>query len=364
MKLVSIELQNFRNYKSIHVDFDRNVTIFYGDNAQGKTNILESVYVASTAKSHKAAMDRDLIRFGEEESHIKMILDDDGKKDRVDIHIKKKGNKGIALNGIPLRRASELFGIINVVIFSPEDLQMIKNGPAERRRFIDMEECQINKMYLYDLIGYNKILGQRNKVLKEIEFRPDYEQLLDVMDIQLSDFGKKIIEERKRFISHLNDVIKDIHHQISGEKEELIIEYEPSAESDSFYETLEREREKDKKQKTTLKGPHRDDIKFIINGIDIRSFGSQGQQRTAALSLKLAEIKIMEETTGKKPLLLLDDVLSELDSGRQNLLLKNISGIQTLISCTGLDDFIKNRFEIDRVYHVINGNILEKSINK
>lgn len=362
MRLVSIELKNFRNYRDVHIDFDKNVTIFYGDNAQGKTNALESVYVAATTKSHKGVKDRELIYFGEDESHIKMILEEDGVTDRIDMHIKKNKNKGIALNGIPLKRASELFGILHVVFFSPEDLQMIKTGPAERRRFIDSEECQINKIYLHNIVGYNKILNQRNKILKELDFRPDYESILDVIDIQLSDFGKEIIEERSKFIEHLNELVKDIHYNLSGGKEKLEIVYEKNIEADNFFETLTRERAKEKKQKVTLYGPHRDDIKFIVNGIDIRTYGSQGQQRTAALSLKLAEIKLMEEVTGKKPLLLLDDVLSELDSSRQNLLLKNISGIQTLISCTGLDDFIKNRFTIDRVYHVVSGHILEKNI--
>lgn len=362
MRLVSIELSNFRNYRDIHIDFDRNVTIFYGENAQGKTNALESVYVAATTKSHKGVKDRELILFGEDEAHIKMILSDGGSATRVDMHIKKNKNKGIAVNGVPLRKASELFGLLHVVFFSPEDLQMIKNGPAERRRFIDAEECQINKLYLYNIVEYNKLLNQRNRVLKELEYRPDYETLLEVLDEQMAGYGSFVIRERMKFIQHLGELVKKIHYRLSGERENLEIIYEPSVDPDQFVEVLRRDREKEKKQKMTLSGPHRDDIRFMINGVDIRNFGSQGQQRTAALSLKLAEIDLMEEETGKKPLLLLDDVLSELDSNRQNLLLQNIRGIQTLISCTGLDDFIRNRFTIDRVYHVVGGTILKKDL--
>jgi len=362
MRLSSIELKNYRNYGEIHIEFDKNVTIFFGDNAQGKTNILESVYVCATTKSHRSAKDRDLIRFGEDEAHIKMMLDNDDIRTRIDMHIKKNKNKGIAVDGISLRRASDLFGYLNVVFFSPEDLQIIKNGPAERRRFVDSELCQLDKIYLSDMVNYNKVLNQRNRILKDMAFRQDYEQFLEVVDEQLSEYGKNIIKTRRDFVNRLNDMVMPIHDRLSGGKEILNIVYEPDVLEEDFRNTLSQSWERDKKNKSTGNGPHRDDISFMINDVDIRRFGSQGQQRCAALSLKLAEIQLVEEMTGNKPILLLDDVLSELDSSRQNYLLNSISGIQTLITCTGLDDFVKNRFHIDRVYRVCAGHIIEKGM--
>lgn len=363
MKLSSIELKNYRNYREIHIDFDKNVTIFFGDNAQGKTNILESVYVCATTKSHRSAKDRDLILFGEDEAHIKMMLSDEDTKTRVDMHIRKNKSKGIAVDGIMLKRASELFGYLNVVFFSPEDLQIIKSGPAERRKFVDCELCQLDKIYLFNMANYNKALNQRNRILKDIGFRPDYEQLLSVYDDQLSTYGDVVMRSRKKFIDQLNEIISGIHKRLSGGKEQLEILYEPDVQEGEIKEALLKNKERDIRQKLTNAGPHRDDISFIINGVDIRRFGSQGQQRTAALSLKMAEIRLVEMVTNEKPILLLDDVLSELDSNRQNYLLNSIQDIQTLITCTGLDDFVNNRFHIDRVYRVMGGHIIEKGIN-
>lgn len=363
MKLSSIELKNYRNYREIHIDFDKNVTIFFGDNAQGKTNILEAVYVCATTKSHRSAKDRDLIFFGEEEAHIKMMLSDEDTRTRIDMHIKKSRNKGIAVDGIMLKRASELFGYLNVVFFSPEDLQIIKNGPAERRKFVDCELCQLDKIYLFNMANYNKALNQRNRLLKDIGFRPDYEQLLSVYDNQLSTYGDVMIRSRMEFIKRLNEIISEIHGRLSGGKEQLEILYEPDVQEGALLEALSKNKERDIKQKLTNAGPHRDDISFVVNGVDIRRFGSQGQQRTAALSLKMAEIRLVEMITNEKPILLLDDVLSELDSNRQNYLLNSIQDIQTLITCTGLDDFVNNRFHIDRVYRVTGGHIIEKGIN-
>jgi DNA replication and repair protein RecF len=266
------------------------------------------------------------------------------------------------VDGIPLRRASELFGYKNVVFFSPEDLQIIKNGPSHRRKFIDCELCQLDKIYLHHLANYNKILNQRNRMLKEMGFRPDYGDLLDVLDQQLVRYGSEMIRVRTDFVKRLGAIVEELHGNLSGNQEQLQILYEPDVGIDEFFEILRKNRERDIKTKITNAGPHRDDINFMINGIDIRRFGSQGQQRTAALSLKLAEIRLVEMITGEKPVLLLDDVLSELDSNRQNYLLNSIQNIQTLITCTGLDDFVNNRFHIDRVYRVTGGHIIEKGL--
>jgi len=361
MIIESIELKNYRNYEELHMELNEGTNILYGDNAQGKTNILEAVYVCCTSKSHKSAKDRDIIRFDQDESHIKMQIRKNGVPYRIDMHLKKNKPKGIAIGGVPIRRASELFGIANVVCFSPEDLNIIKNGPSERRRFIDMELCQLNKLYVHALVQYNKVLVQRNKLLKELSFRPDYGETLDVWDMQLVNYGKEVMKFRKEFISQLNDIIHEIHARLSGRKEDLVIYYEPDTDCELFEESIKRSRPQDMKQKTTLCGPHRDDISFFVNGIDIRKFGSQGQQRTAALSLKLSELELVKQLIHDKPILLLDDVLSELDAGRQNHLLGAISDIQTIITCTGLDDFVNNRFKIDKVFKVIEGTVVSEN---
>ncbi len=357
MYIESIELQNYRNYSELHMEFSQGTNILCGDNAQGKTNILESVYVCCTTKSHRSSKDRELIRFGEDESHIKLQVKKDGVPYRIDMHLKKNKPKGVAVNGIPIRRASELFGIVNVVFFSPEDLNIIKNGPAERRRFIDLELCQLNKLYVHSLVQYNRVVTQRNKLLKELSFHPEYEPTLDVWDAQMVQYGREVMEYRWEFIEELNGIIGSIHRQLSGEKEELRIDYEPNSAPEEFERELMQGRAQDIRQKTSLTGPHRDDISFLINGIDIRKFGSQGQQRTTALSLKLAEIEIVKKLVRDYPILLLDDVLSELDSSRQNQLLAGIGHIQTVITCTGLDEFVNHRFPIDKVFRVTAGTV-------
>lgn len=357
MIIKSIKLENFRNYESLDLDFEKGTNILYGDNAQGKTNILEAIYLSATTKSHKGSKDKEIIRFLQDESHIRTILDKEGLEYRVDMHLRKNKSKGIAINGQHLKKAAELLGLLNVVFFSPEDLSIIKNGPSERRRFVDMELCQIDKYYLYNLNQYNKIVNQRNKLLKDFYYNSDLNETLQVWNMQLVSYGKQIINRREKFIEQLNEIIYDIHKNLSGDKEELKIIYEPDVSEEEFEQKLKNSQERDIKLKMTSVGPHRDDFCFMVNGIDIRKFGSQGQQRTAALSLKLSEIELVKKVTGDHPVLLLDDVLSELDSNRQNYLLNNIGDIQTIITCTGLDEFINNRFEIDKIYKVSNGVI-------
>ena len=357
MKIKQLKLKNYRNYESLELKLDDLTNIFYGDNAQGKTNILEAIYLCGTTKSHRGTKDKDLIKFGEEESHIEAIVEKNSVPFKIDIHLKKNSPKGIAINKIPIKKASELFGIINIVFFSPEDLNIIKNGPAERRRFIDLELAQLDKVYLNDLSNYNRIINQRNKLLKDCYNQKELLDTLDIWDIQLVHYGQKIIDRRNKFIIQLNEIIEKVHKQLTGNKESIKIEYEPSIGHLSLEESLKKNREKDIKFKSTSVGPHRDDICIMVNEIDIRKFGSQGQQRTAALSLKLAEIELVKIITGDTPILLLDDVLSELDKNRQNYLLDSIKEIQTLITCTGLDDFVNNRFSINKIVHVEKGQI-------
>lgn len=361
MRVDSLELKHYRNYGEAVISFDPGINIFYGDNAQGKTNILEAIYLAATSKSHRGSRDREIISFQAEESHVKMMVARENRTDRVDIHLKKSKSKGIAINGIPIRKASELFGIVNVVFFSPEDLQLIKSGPGERRKFIDLELCQLDKIYVYNLVNYNKALIQRNTLLREQYNQPGLTDMLDVWDAQLVRFGAPMIRAREAFLQQLETLIGSIHSSLSGGKEQLSVLYEPSVTAEGFAQKLMDNRERDIRQKGTNAGPHRDDISFVVNGVDIRKFGSQGQQRTAALSVKLAEIELVKNLIKDTPVLLLDDVLSELDGNRQNQLLNSIHGIQTMITCTGLDDFVDHRFHMDKVFHVVNGTITREN---
>lgn len=357
MEIKSLQLQNFRNYPELLIEFDEKTNIIYGDNAQGKTNILEAIYLSSTSRSHKGAKDKEMIRFGEDESHIKMMIRRKGIDHRVDMHLRKSKSKGIAIDGVSIRKASELFGLINVIIFSPEDLSMVKNGPSERRRFMDMELCQLDKLYISDLANYNKVLADRNRMLKELWIKPEYEEILPIYDVKLVNYGKHIIESRAEFISRLNEIVREIHFSLTGGREELVLSYEPNVQAERFADELAKGGERDRQQKVTLTGPHRDDICFLSNGIDLRRYGSQGQQRSAALSLKLAEIELVKSLSQEYPVLLLDDVLSELDSSRQENLLGRINHIQTIMTCTGLDEFVKNRFAINKIFHVMDNKV-------
>lgn len=357
MYIESIQLKDFRNYDSLELKFDSGTNIFYGNNAQGKTNILEAVYLCGTSKSHKGSKDKDIIRFRQEESHIRMMVKKEGVSYKIDMHLKKNRAKGVAINGIPIKKARELLGVVNLVFFSPEDLNIIKNGPAERRRFLDLELCQLDNIYLSDLAAYNHIVNQRNRLLKDLHKQPELKGTLEVWDMQMAGYGKKIIEKRKEFIEELNEIVHEIHKNLTGGMEEIEVVYEPNTESAFFEEALLKNRERDIRMKLSSTGPHRDDMCVMVNGIDIRKFGSQGQQRTAALSMKLSEIYLVKKRIKDTPVLLLDDVLSELDSSRQTYLLESIHDIQTMITCTGLDDFVSHQFEINRVFYVEKGTV-------
>ena len=361
MFIKSLKLKDYRNYDLLNLEFDKATNIFYGDNAQGKTNILEAVYLSGTTKSHRSSKDRDLIRFQCEESHIETVVVKNGVPYQIDMHLKKNSPKGIAINRIPIKKATELFGLMNFVFFSPEDLNIIKDGPSERRRFMDLELSQLDKLYLKDLTSYNRIVNQRNKLLKDASFQPSLLDTLDIWDMQLISYGKKIISRRKQFIQEVNEIIEEVHSKLTGGKEKIILSYESGCGTLSLEEAVLRNRERDIKMKSTSAGPHRDDICFRIGDIDIRRFGSQGQQRTAALSLKLSEIELVKKIIKDTPVLLLDDVLSELDKNRQNYLLDSIHDIQTLITCTGVDEFVNHRFAINKIFHVQSGHVINEN---
>ena len=362
MYINSLELSKYRNYNDLNISFDPGITILYGDNAQGKTNILEAVYIAGTTKSHRGSKDKEIIQFEEDEAHIRLNMTKNDVGHKIDVHLRKNKNKYIAIDGQSIKKSGELLGLINMIFFSPEDLSIIKNGPAQRRRFINLELCQLNKIYFYNYVNYNKALDQRNTLLKQIAFDKKLADTLDLWDAYLIQYGTEVINERQHFIDQLNDIVKDIHHHLTGGRETIEIGYEMNVTAEDYESVLRKKRDVDLKYQSTQTGPHRDDICFYVNGIDVRTYGSQGQQRTAALSLKLAEIELVKSLIHDTPVLLLDDVMSELDSNRRNYLLDSIKDIQTVVTCTGYDDFIKSRLTIDKIYEVVQGNVREMQV--
>jgi DNA replication and repair protein RecF len=305
-----------------------------------------------------------VLRFGTNEAHIKGEVFRDGATWRIDMHLQRGRSKGIAIDGQRIKKAAQLVGKIPTVLFSPEDLAIVKDGPSQRRRFIDMELCQLNESYLYNLARYNRVIQQRNKLLKDIYEHPEQKPLLDVEDKQLVVYGKEIIRFRQIFLDQVREIIAPIHDKLTGEEERLTLTYEPHVAEDDFEAALASARDRDVILKQTTVGPHKDDFAFYVarkgvpgGAVDIRHYGSQGQQRTASLSLKLAEIEIVKRSKKENPVLLLDDVLSELDKSRQKALLDEIGEIQTIITCTGYDEFVNSRLKIDRLLHVQNGTV-------
>lgn len=353
MYIRNLSLQYFRNYESLNISFNPKLNILCGDNAQGKTNILEAIYICSVGRSQRTQFDRDIINLNKTESHIQLNVVEQNSENRIDVHLKRNSKKGIAVDGIPLKKLNQLFGTLYTVIFSPEDLQLIKSGPSERRKFMDMELCQLSSVYYYDLQQYYKILKHRNNLLKNID-KPKLKDTLSIWDSQLVLYGKKIIDARTKFIDRVNLISSNIHSSIVGNRENMTLKYTPDISKDEFETKLNRHVQRDIFQGNTSVGPHRDDIQFFIDNKNVRIYGSQGQQRTAALSVKLAEIKLIKEETMCEPVLLLDDVLSELDEKRQEYLLSTIENIQTVITCTGIEDCIKKYVDKSKIYFISN----------
>ena len=351
-------LKDFRNIQELDLAFHPNVNIFYGQNAQGKTNLLEAVYFCSTGRSHRTSFDKECIRYDQPEAFIKLLYTR-RKQDTIEIHLRRNGRKGAAYNKAPVRKIEDLFGCLAVIMFSPEDLALIKNGPAQRRRFMDLEICQTDPVYLHTLKEYHRILKQRSQVLKNLDaYQFSYEESLLPWDQQLAEKGVKLILLRDRFIEKLSTRTAKIHEKISHGTEQLDLTYEKNMEPDAemFLDKLKNTAQRDIILGSTHTGPHRDDIAMMINGQDVRSYGSQGQQRTTALSMKLAEMELMEEEIGTPPILLLDDVMSELDQDRQMHMIQYIERCQTLITCTGVEDSIR-RLPVGARYLVENGTV-------
>lgn len=362
MIVTKIMLHGFRNYESLELSLAPGINIFYGSNAQGKTNLLEAVYFCATGRSHRTSNDKECIKNGQEEAYIRLFYDVKGKKEQIELHLRRNGRKSAAVNGYPIQKINELFGRFHVVVFSPEDLYLVKGMPQKRRKFTDMEISQFDPVYLYDLQQYYKVVRQRNILLKNASSPTEARETLFAWDKQLSHYGVRIMNRRRAFIEELQQYAGEIHHQISGGKEKVEILYESSApfEEKEFQRELSRGFIRDLKTGTTGMGPQHDDLVFRVNGVDIRVYGSQGQQRTMALSLKLAEMKMMKDHLGDDPVLLLDDVMSELDEQRQKQLAAYIEDRQTIITCTGVEDSIR-QLNAEKMFHVEQGTIKEQN---
>ncbi len=360
MQIKNIKLDNFRNYKQLNITLASGLNIFIGNNAQGKTNLLESIYYCSIGKSTKTSRDKELIKWGETKSKVKIEVERQYYTNNIEIITCEKEKKTIKINEIPIKRIGELMGELTVIFFSPDEIRLIKDAPQDRRRFMDIDISQISRNYFYLLCRYDKILNQRNKLLK---FTKDFEALKDAISIwdeQLSDIASKIIFWRINFINKLSKPAYDIHKFITNGKEDLKVTYQGITGNseqeikEKIQKALTQNIQKDYELGYTTVGPHRDDLKVVINNIDIRSFGSQGQQRLATLSLKLAELDLFKQERGEMPILLLDDVLSELDETRQQNLLKIIKDVQTIITCTKYDYKLT---ENDKIFRIENGSI-------
>lgn len=362
MRVISVNIRNFRNYTDQSIHFEPNLNVIVGKNAQGKTNLLESIFLCAIGKSPRTTKDKDLIKWDSTLSKIDLNIEKKLGKKEIELYLFKDQNKAIKIDKIGIKKIGQLLGNFNAIYFSPDELKLIKESPDERRKFMDIDLCQFDKNYFYTLSSYNQVLQQRNKLLKN----PDSESLRQTLPIwneQLATFGAKIILSRLRLIENLKPKVNKIHSDLTSGKENLVISYqgyvaddEPAL-KDLLISKYEENVDKDIKLGYTSVGPHRDDIKIESNEIDLRSFGSQGQQRTAALSLKLAELEVFRDNTGEYPVLLLDDVLSELDENRQNKLLEYVSGIQTLLTCTEFN------FDIPHTKFVIeNGKLKNKNI--
>ncbi len=362
MVLEKLYLDNFLSYDTPQVvEFSSGLNVIVGNNAVGKTNLVESIYFATLGKANRSLKDKDLLNWdnGEKGARIKLLAKQKYTSHTVDIFLDKFAKKRIAIDGLPVSKLGELIGVINLVFFSPNEIKLIKESPQERRRFLDISLSQQNRMYFYTLVKYNKLLAQRNKILKTQSNSNNYDQILDIVTDKMVDCCVFIIEKRLEFISYLLPIANNIHQSLTDGKEELNLVYESDVvDYDNIKEDLskayKKALERDKKLQFTSVGIHRDDLKITAGGIEVRKFGSQGQQRTSALSLKLAELEIFYKEKKEYPILILDDVLGELDNNRQKALFKHINGIQTIVTCTEFDENLSQEYAL---YQVKNKNI-------
>ena len=374
MAVTNVKLKNVRNYTDLDIRVSKGMNVFYGENAQGKTNFLESICFCAVGRSPRTSSDKDIIQFGEEAAHIRVDVEktfDSGgtekiRRDKIDVHIKRDAPKGMAINGLPAKKLSELFDVLLTVVFTPEDLSLVKAGPAERRRFVDMELCRISPVYYQELQQYHRVLKQRNILLKDILKNRELKQTIFVWDEQLAVHGSKIIKQRRDFIKQLSELSARLYAGIIeknyGEKEFLEIIYKPNVSESEFFSKLTKNIDRDIMLGSTQTGAHKDEILFFIGGADVRYYGSQGQKRTASLCAKLVEIDLIREEKRMNPVLLLDDVFSELDEKRQQKLSEKITGAQTILTCTGAEEVV-NRL-LNKEIGKDNGNIAKYKVEK
>ena len=348
MYINKIKLNNFRNYEEQEILLNPNINIFYGDNAQGKTNIIESIFLCAIGKSFRTTNDKEMIKFNKENASVYIEYKKVDREGTIKIYIENK--KNIYVNGIKIKKLSELLGKINIVIFTPDDIQILKEGPQKRRRFLDIMIGQLRPNYVHILNLYNKTLEQRNNYLKQIKIENKPEELLEIWDEKLAEYGEKVFLYRNEFIEKIKEKINNIHEDITENKENLKIEYESNCKSKEEYLNLLKERRKlDIIKGFTTKGVHRDDFMIYINNELVNIYCSQGQNRTVILSLKIAEMQVIYDEIGEYPILLLDDFMSELDEKRRKNFLENIENKQVIITCTDKIEEINNEFKLFEV---------------
>lgn len=365
MHVENIRLINFRNYYSLNIDLNKKTNIFIGKNAQGKTNLLEAIYICATGRSFRTNRDKEIINFNKSEAYVGAQMDIGKFEKFIEIKMERDKTKRIRVNKTELKNYKELYSGLNVVVFSPEDLKLVKEGPGERRNFLDTEISQIKPVYSYNINRYNKILFQRNNLLRSNKFQKNIKSLLEIFDIQLAKIGTDIIIERNRYIDELSKISNITHNKITLSNENLELKYISNIEiSDnklemekSYVDKLSKNIDKDIESASTGLGPHRDDILMTINNKDLKTYGSQGQQRTVVLSIKLSEVELIKKERGIYPVLLLDDVFSELDEERRKYLIRSFQDMQTLITVTDAID-LKQMNNIEKsVFYIENGKL-------
>ncbi|MBO5745572.1 MAG: DNA replication/repair protein RecF [Clostridia bacterium] len=355
MVFKNLTLQNFRNFQYENFEFDKGMNVIYGQNAQGKTNILEALWLFTGAKSFRSSKDSELIKFQETSAKIDLKFFAENREQECTININK--SRSAILNGVEHNSTLGIVGKINAIVFSPNDLNIIKDGPVFRRKFMDTCLCQLYPAYLGVSKRYVKALDQRNSILKNLKFNPNMEEFIEDFEKELAVCGASIIKYRKRFVEELNKYLPKIFSGISEGKEKIFIFYDTSAgeNEEEFLDSLKKSRFVDMQQQSTTIGPHRDDLNIEINNISARVFGSQGQKRSAALALKLSESAVISEITGNTPIALLDDVMSELDISRQNYILNHIDGWQVFLTCCDIAN-TKNLTN-GKIFEIENGKI-------
>lgn len=358
MWINKIKINDFRNYNNQEIDLGKNINVFYGENAQGKTNIIEAIFLCSMGKSFRAKQDKEMIKLDKKNANVEIEFFKSDRDSKIKIQLSNK--KEVFINGIKIKKLSELLGNLNIVMFTPDDINILKGGPQNRRRFLDIMISQLKPNYMHTLSLYSKTLEQRNNYLKQIKEENKSEELLDIWDEKLAEYAFIISKYRNEFINKIINKIKKIHSEITNNKEEIKIEYLTECLNKIEYlDLLKKRRKLDIIKSYTTKGIHRDDFIIYINDKELSTYGSQGQHRTAMLSLKLSELEIIEEEVGEKPILLLDDFMSELDSNRRTHFLEKINNTQVIITCTDKID-IENKKIL--IYNVNDGKVFRGGI--